>query len=222
MNREWAEIQNQIGAEIDTTEIVFLQQALSMLKTKEEHINIKFDEPKVTEVEETHDAVPTVYEKQEINQNKLDWFDVNEEGAACIETIRDNMVELDLNAVDSNLNPDAPSFEIDKMQPEEFPLLECTPQETEQIEDNSVTNIDKLNQEKYFYFYQAEDGQQVFLNSLNVRILNASWGALAAAPRHIVGRVLHRETFSLTEQVSQKCSLSNQQYIFFLNVPFIK
>lgn len=47
----------------------------------------------------------------------------------------------------------------------------------------------------------ADDGQQVFLNSLNVRILNASWGALAAAPPIIRGRVLHRETLPLSEQV---------------------
>lgn len=52
--------------------------------------------------------------------------------------------------------------------------------------------------------FTAEDGQQVFLNSLNVRILNASWGVLAAAPPVIRGRVLHRETLSLGEQVTFK------------------
>lgn len=60
----------------------------------------------------------------------------------------------------------------------------------------------------------AEDGQQVFLNSLNVRILNESWGALAAAPTTITGRVLHRETLPLTEQVCDEC-------IFFANSVFI-
>ncbi|KAJ8725786.1 hypothetical protein PYW08_003969 [Mythimna loreyi] len=246
LKRERDEIEKQILAEIDTTEIVFLEQALEMLKFKEENINVRFNEPKVIEKVEVEDAVPTVYEKQEVNQNKLDWFDVNDEGgaasvdvmpkskeenietedtdpsmhekqednqnnpdwfdgndqrgAACVDIIQNNMEELNLNGVDSNLNPDAPAFEIDDMQPLEFPLVECQPQEAKQIEDNAVTDIDRLNQEKYFYFYQAEDGQQVFLNSLNVRILNASWGVLAAAPQVIRGRVLHRETFSLNEE----------------------
>lgn len=252
LKRERDEIEKQILAEIDTTEIVFLEQALEMLKLKEENINARFNEPKVIEKDEFEEAVPTVYEKQEVNQNqnKLDWFDVNDEGgaacidiaskfneeyneneaaalspyenqeenqnkpdcfdgrddrgAACVDIIHNNMEALNLNAVDSNLNPDAPAFELDDMQPEEFPLTECLPQEAKQIEDNAVTDIDKLNQTKYFYFYQAEDGQQVFLNSLNVRILNASWGALAAAPQVIRGRVLHRETFSLNEQVRQQ------------------
>ncbi|XP_026724633.1 RING finger protein 10 [Trichoplusia ni] len=198
LKRERTEIEQQILAEIDTTEIVFLEQALEMLKLKENNINVKNNEPKFLE-DKNEDIAPTVYQKQEINQNKLDWFDVNEEGAAAIETIQNDMDELDLDAVDSNLNPEAPSFELDEVQPEEFPLTEYLPQEPEQI-DNAVTDIDKLNQSKYFYFYQAEDGQQVFLNSLNVRILNASWGALAAAPQVIHGRVLHRETFSLSEQ----------------------
>ncbi|XP_021185047.3 E3 ubiquitin-protein ligase RNF10 [Helicoverpa armigera] len=201
LKREREEIERQILAEIDTTEIVFLEQALEMLKLKEENIDTKFYEPKVNEENENDSTVTTVYEKQEVNQNKLDWFDVNEEGgAACIDIIHNNMEDLNLNAVDSNLNPDAPSFEMDDAQTEEFPLIECAPEETEPIEDNAVTDIDKLNQAKYFYFYQADDGQQVFLNSLNVRILNASWGALAAAPQVITGRVLHRETFSLSEQ----------------------
>uniref|UniRef100_A0A2A4JAK1 E3 ubiquitin-protein ligase RNF10 n=1 Tax=Heliothis virescens TaxID=7102 RepID=A0A2A4JAK1_HELVI len=201
LKREREEIERQILAEIDTTEIVFLEQALEMLKLKEENIETKFNEPKVNKENENDSTVPTVYEKQEVNQNKLDWFDVNDEGgAACIDIIQNNMEDLDLNTVDSNLNPDAPSFEMDDIQTEEFPLIECGPQEAEPIEDNAVTDIDKLNQAKYFYFYQAEDGQQVFLNSLNVRILNASWGALAAAPQVITGRVLHRETFSLSEQ----------------------
>lgn len=239
--RERQEIENQILAEIDTTEIVYLEQALEMLKAKEENINLRFSEPKFTMNEETEALVPTVYEKQEENQNKLDWFDVNEEGAAacaeimqetpidtgmgdtnekdraspkqlerldeyeggaaCVDIIHNNMRALNLNTVDSNLNPDAPSFEVDEMQPEEFPLTECIVQETKQIEDNATTTIDKLNHKKFFYFYQAEDGQQIFLHGLNVRILNASWGALAAAPQVIRGRVLNRETFSLTEQV---------------------
>lgn len=62
--------------------------------------------------------------------------------------------------------------------------------------------------------FTAEDGQQVFLNSLNVRILNASWGVLAAAPSIIRGRVLHRETLSLGEQVPSSLLLHS----FFLQI----
>ncbi|XP_063620423.1 E3 ubiquitin-protein ligase RNF10 [Cydia splendana] len=200
LKRERKEIENQILAEIDTTEIVFMEQALELLKVKEESINLQCDVTKIKE--EVLDEAPTVYEKQEINQNRVDWFDVTEEGAACIDIVQEQMQHLEVTDVGSNLNPDAPEFNIDNInenQPEEFPLIDCT-EDPEEFKDTSLTDADKQNQAKYFYFYQAADGQQVFLNSLNVRMLNAAWGALAAAPTTIVGRVLHRETLSLVEQ----------------------
>ncbi|XP_063821938.1 E3 ubiquitin-protein ligase RNF10 [Ostrinia nubilalis] len=202
--RERKEIQDQIMAEIDTTEIVFMEQALDMLKTKEMYNEAQIDELTVVETPEC--TIPIVYEKQEVNEKKIDWFDVNDEGAASIEVLQDQMQDLEIG-LDSNLNPDAPSFvhgDLNDNQPEEFPLIDYLGPENENEinEDDSptVTDVDKQNQSKYFYFYQAEDGQQVFLNSLNVRILNASWGALAAAPPIIRGRVLHRETLPLTAQ----------------------
>ncbi|KAL0842268.1 hypothetical protein ABMA28_014408 [Loxostege sticticalis] len=203
LERERKEIQNQILAEIDTTEIVFMEQVLEMLNNKEKYMDTEIDEPVEIETPDVS-TTPIVYEKQEVNEKRMDWFDVTEDGAASMDVLQDQMAELDI-AVDSNLNPEAPTFvgDLNDNQPEEFPLIDYSgpPNEEETIDDNpTVTDEDKQNQAKYFYFYQAEDGQQVFLNSLNVRILNASWGALAAAPPIIRGRVLHRETLPLTDQ----------------------
>ncbi|XP_013196029.2 E3 ubiquitin-protein ligase RNF10 [Amyelois transitella] len=203
LKRERGEIQNQIMAEIDTTEIVFLEQALDMLKLKEDTLDTITDEPakvKTIPVE----APPIVYEKQEISENKIDWFDVTEDGAACIDIVQGKMEELDLDNTQSDLNPDdTSSFEQNDDILDEVPLMDLSTCEMEEVDNAStrmVNDVDKENQAKYFYFYQAEDGQQIFLNSLNVRVLNASWGALAAAPPFIRGRVVHRETLSLSEQ----------------------
>ena len=199
LKRERKEIETQILAEIDTTEITFLEQALEMLKLKENNINMQFDVPKI--VEELEEVSPIVYEKQEINENKHDWFDVTEEGAACVEIVGDKIGEL--NITDSNLNPEAVSFCLNEVDNQlgEILIPESLSVDSHNVKDSTnLTDIDKQNQAKYFYFYQAEDGQQVFLNSLNVRILNASWGALPAAPLSIRGRVLHRETLPLSEQ----------------------
>ncbi|CAB3242490.1 unnamed protein product [Arctia plantaginis] len=232
IQRERDEIKQRILAEIDTTEIVFLEQALEMLRLKEEHINMEWDKPKV--VEEKTEEVPIVYEKQEINQNKLDWFDVNEEGAACVEVVQNQMDELYLSGdyvteegaacvevvqnqmdelnlsgdsfPDSNLNPEAPLFEVDGMPQEETPLTEIQPPVSEQATDVTITEIDILNQDKYFYFYQSDDGQHIFLHSLNIRVLKDSWGILAAAPEIITGRVLHRESFSVREGTTKPCT----------------
>ncbi|XP_068629836.1 E3 ubiquitin-protein ligase RNF10 isoform X2 [Battus philenor] len=202
LQKEREEIKNQILAEIDTTEIVYLEQALDLLKLKEEELKNQIEKPKTAELVE--DIPPIVFEKQEDCDKKMDWFDVTEEGAACIEVINESMASLEVcDDLEPNLNSEVTNYLQDELndnnQSEEFPLTECAPPGEHQV-DNVITDIDRENQTKYFYFYQANDGQQIFLNSLNIRILNASWGGLVAAPPIIHGRVLHRETMSLGDQ----------------------
>lgn len=160
LERERKEIQDQILAEIDTTEIVFMEQALGMLQEKEEKLNNQYEQPKLVELDHAEE-VPVVYQKQEFNQNKIDWFDVTEDGATCVETIQDQVEDLAISFAQSGLNPEAPSFVLDELndnQPEEFPLIDNASPEGQvmvQKNDNAYSDIDKQNQAKYFYFYQG-------------------------------------------------------------------
>ncbi|VVC92685.1 unnamed protein product [Leptidea sinapis] len=190
--RDKQEIEAQIQAEIDTTELVYLEQALQMLKIKKEMIPQEYVEPEAI-------ASPTkdiVVEENTSCGMKYDWFDVNdEEGGACaVELSELDISSNDPEQVDEDENK---IFDINENTLDDLPVRDSTPSEEDK---NDLNEIDKENQAKYFYFYQADDGQQVFLNSLNVRMLNASWGALVAAPEVIHGRVLHRDTISLGEQ----------------------
>lgn len=161
LERERKEIQDQILAEIDTTEIVFMEQALGMLQEKEEKLKNQCEQPKIIEVHHAEEEVPIVYQKQEVNQNKLDWFDVTEDGASCVETIQEQVEDLAVSLAQSGLNPEAPSFVLDELndnQPEEFPLIDNVPPEGQVVAqkiDNACSDIDKQNQAKYFYFYQG-------------------------------------------------------------------
>lgn len=201
LERDRKQIETQILAEFDTSEIIYLEQALEMLKLKEEKLKIQYEKPKIISEDEEQNAPPTIIEKKEVNEVKLDWFNVTDEGAACLETINTRMESINID-VQSDLNPKAKAFDFEQNENvvEEFPLIENPTVESEPSDESVFTDIDKQNQAKYFYFYQSEDGQQVFLNSLNIRILNASWGAIAAAPNIILGQVLHRDTYSLNEQ----------------------
>lgn len=154
LKRERREIESQILAEIDTTEVVFLEQALEMLKTKEDNINMQYDKPNI--IEDIKEVTPIVYEKQEINDNKFDWFNVTEEGAACIEVIQEKIGEM--NVSDSNLNPEAAAFSLSGVdgQLDEVIAPEQLSTESHQIVGSlHLTEIDKQNQAKYFYFYQG-------------------------------------------------------------------
>lgn len=143
--------------EIDTTEIVYLEQALQMLKQKEDKIGQKNEILKI-DVENNEVPPPIVYEKQEVNENKLDWFNVTDDGAACMEDIQNEIANIDLK--ETKWNPDAPEFSLN-----EGTTIQASTQdgindvflsETDNTDTNKyITDIDKQNQAKYFYFYQG-------------------------------------------------------------------
>lgn len=50
------------------------------------------------------------------------------------------------------------------------------------------------------FLMTASDGQAVFLEGLEVRILEATWGSLSAAPRDLKAPVLRRVSGSVAEE----------------------
>ncbi|KAL4714601.1 hypothetical protein ACJJTC_006647 [Scirpophaga incertulas] len=179
INRERKEIQSQIYKEIDTSEIVFMEEALKILDEKE-RVNREFIAPTVPA--EVDEVVPIVYEKQVVNEKKFDWFNVQDQGAVYTDAIENQIAELDISQ-DLKLNPAAECFvphASNNKVTEEFPLIhhEVTSEQNNTVMDDipAVTDVDKENQAKYFYFYQAEDGQQVFHEQLECcAFCNASW-----------------------------------------------
>ncbi|KAL1451429.1 hypothetical protein WDU94_005808 [Cyamophila willieti] len=57
---------------------------------------------------------------------------------------------------------------------------------------------------RFFYFYQAMDGQQLFLHAVNVRMLEMTYGSLELCPATITGRILEKETGSMTEDLRRR------------------
>lgn len=55
-----------------------------------------------------------------------------------------------------------------------------------------------------FYFYQSSDGQNLYLHSINVRMLQAMYGSLDAAPKSISGRILQKEVCSMSEDLRKR------------------
>lgn len=55
-----------------------------------------------------------------------------------------------------------------------------------------------------FYFYQSSDGQNLYLHSINARMLQAMYGSLDAAPKSISGRILQKEVCSMSEDLRKR------------------
>jgi Zinc finger, C3HC4 type (RING finger) len=57
---------------------------------------------------------------------------------------------------------------------------------------------------KYHYFYQAEDGQNLFLHSLNSRLLQAAYGALEQSPLTVTGKIVQKDCCSLSDDLRKR------------------
>uniref|UniRef100_A0A8C2EL64 E3 ubiquitin-protein ligase RNF10 n=1 Tax=Cyprinus carpio TaxID=7962 RepID=A0A8C2EL64_CYPCA len=56
----------------------------------------------------------------------------------------------------------------------------------------------------YYYFYQAEDGQQMFLQPVNVRCLLREYGSLENSPQSITANVVEIDGQTVTEEIRRR------------------
>lgn len=65
---------------------------------------------------------------------------------------------------------------------------------------------------QYYYFYQADDGQNVFLSSLNARCLIKEYGSLENCPEFITAQILEMDALSQSEAL-------RKQYRYLSHLP---
>lgn len=82
----------------------------------------------------------------------------------------------------------------------EVGLGETPPQE---MKHKKYDNEDQQSS-KCIYFYQASDGQHIYIHSLNVKMLKHTYGSLEHAPSTITAKILSRESDYMREEY-RKC-----------------
>ncbi|GJQ75603.1 hypothetical protein Trydic_g17683 [Trypoxylus dichotomus] len=89
---------------------------------------------------------------------------------------------------------------------ENFNTHDCTLEDNITVEDLYISQPKVLNnqQVKYFYFYQASDGQHIYLHAINARMLEHCYGSLEMAPKIISGRIIEKEGGSMTEDLRNR------------------
>lgn len=95
--------------------------------------------------------------------------------------------------------------------PEELPEHEVTEQVLEgPEEENPLTGQSEdahpqnSQHGPFYYFYQAEDGQQMFLHPVNVRCLLREYGSLENSPQSITASVVEIEGHTVNEDVRRR------------------
>lgn len=73
------------------------------------------------------------------------------------------------------------------------------------LTDNlNIIDENNENAPKYQYFYQASDGQHIYLNAINAKMLEHTYGSLEFSPKSITGKILDKEVESMTEELRKR------------------
>uniref|UniRef100_A0A669PXU6 E3 ubiquitin-protein ligase RNF10 n=1 Tax=Phasianus colchicus TaxID=9054 RepID=A0A669PXU6_PHACC len=95
--------------------------------------------------------------------------------------------------------------EVDNIgEPEANTRGESNPAETSYQESKETVSSGHLNSSPFYYFYQAEDGQCMYLHPVNVRCLIREYGSLEKSPEKITAAVVEIAGYSMTEDIRQR------------------
>ncbi|KAK4813250.1 hypothetical protein QYF61_019053 [Mycteria americana] len=81
---------------------------------------------------------------------------------------------------------------------------EPNPAETSYQESKDTISSGHLSNSPFYYFYQAEDGQCMYLHPVNVRCLVREYGSLEKSPEKITAAVVEITGYSMTEDIRQR------------------
>ncbi|NXY44768.1 RNF10 protein, partial [Ceuthmochares aereus] len=81
---------------------------------------------------------------------------------------------------------------------------EPNPAGTSYQESKDTISSGHLSNSPFYYFYQAEDGQCMYLHPVNVRCLVREYGSLEKSPEKITASVVEITGYSMTEDIRQR------------------
>ncbi|NWH66828.1 RNF10 protein, partial [Geococcyx californianus] len=89
-------------------------------------------------------------------------------------------------------------------EPDENTTEEPNLAETSYQESKETISSGHLINSPFYYFYQAEDGQCMYLHPVNVRCLVREYGSLEKSPEKITASVVEITGYSMTEDIRQR------------------
>ena len=227
--RERKELENQWAKEGNQPEGCFIQEALTWLAKREEANTLKASLSVPTKEKQQHGQEKV---KDLVDEVKKVQFETKESGGnkAMVDPFADNegAAEKDNNAdSENNENEKALGENGNAEQQTEALGAEKGPQgdararyssgesgssleeevgEAEvRVEDLDISEVQsKQGKRQTFYFYQASDGQAIFLHALNVQMLVTEFGSLENCPNTIKAEILEKDSSSMTTELRDR------------------
>ncbi|XP_065423920.1 E3 ubiquitin-protein ligase RNF10 isoform X6 [Chrysemys picta bellii] len=200
----------QYEEEKNTPEACFIEAAIQELKDREKTLT-SLDQSSDSDVAGATAAVeelvlmePSVTREPAVSQEKKQCV------LEYLSAFDEEMVEARSNSRSSFPLPlEAEEEEVAEVDTEAVPDVNATketnPSESNYQESKVTANSGRLsNNSPFYYFYQAEDGQCMYLHPVNVRCLVREYGSLENSPEKLTAAVVEITGYSMTEDMRQR------------------
>eukprot|EP00092_Neocalanus_flemingeri_P041145 GFUD01044803.1.p1 GENE.GFUD01044803.1~~GFUD01044803.1.p1 ORF type:complete len:764 (+),score=232.07 GFUD01044803.1:369-2660(+) len=207
--RERRELEKQWAEEKDKPEACFIQEALTLLASRELEALVTLDKnltPHKDVVEQVEDLPEIQSLKISCRQKAVDPFDDGQENLDDLITLDDPTVKVAshqprprIMSGSSNASSDGDTEQCGETGVTAADLDISTVQPA-----NAETASGPQEPRQVFYFYQSSDGQPIFLHALNVQMLVKEFGCLENCPETIQAEILEKETSMMTEELRDR------------------
>ncbi|XP_013838398.1 RING finger protein 10 isoform X1 [Sus scrofa] len=216
IQEEKAALEQQLAEEKHTPESCFIEAAIQELKTREEALSgLAESREAVTGVVAALEQLVLMapLEKESLFQPRkgvLEYLSAFDEETTEVCSLGAPSRPLALPLVEeeeavSEPEPEGSSEACNDLELAEDSLGEGTIcAESSQQEPVTKPSITHLSSSPCYYFYQAEDGQHMFLHPVNVRCLVREYGSLEQSPEKISATVVEIVGYSMSEDVRQR------------------
>eukprot|EP00092_Neocalanus_flemingeri_P006103 GFUD01006574.1.p1 GENE.GFUD01006574.1~~GFUD01006574.1.p1 ORF type:complete len:764 (+),score=229.46 GFUD01006574.1:359-2650(+) len=207
--RERRELEKQWAEEKDQPEACFIQEALTLLASRELEALVTLDKnltPPQDVVEQVEDLPEIQSLKISCRQKAVDPFDDGQENLDDLITLDDPTVKVASHQPRPRImsgSSDA-SSDGDTEQCGETGVTAADLDISTVQPANAETASGPQEPRQVFYFYQSSDGQPIFLHALNVQMLVKEFGCLENCPETIQAEILEKETSMMTEELRDR------------------
>lgn len=192
-------LQTQLSQEKDDPQACFIQSALLKLQEREEGLlkccrkdDASADIADVRKLSLCENPSPEVAGVKNIQNYKP----VLQYASAFDDEIQEAQEQVE------EMTPQFVPEEAEEMLP--GPVEDKSVEETSQSGQNEAGTPQNSHHGPYYYFYQAEDGQQMFLHPVNVRCLLRDYGSLENSPQSITATVVEIDGQTVTEDIRRR------------------
>ncbi|NXC12707.1 RNF10 protein, partial [Corythaeola cristata] len=208
---EKAALLKQYEEEKHTPEACFIEAAIQELKERERALSADQDKNNgiagisaaVEELvlESSKAAEPAVSQEKKCDVEYLSAFDEElVEPCSDLASSFSPPVEAEEAVLEEEEVPEVNTIGEPDMNTTEEP----NPAETSCQESKDTISSGHLSNSPFYYFYQAEDGQCMYLHPVNVRCLVREYGSLEKSPEKITAAVVEITGYSMTEDIRQR------------------